>query len=320
MKILVTGGAGYIGSHTVKTLCDEGYDVLVFDNLSSGFKSNIDKRAKFIKGDVLSEKDLSKALKKGVEAVFHFAASKAVGESMSNPQKYSINNICGSINLINTMIKHAVRLFVFSSSAAVYGSPKYIPIDEKHPINPENYYGFTKRKIEEILEWYSTLKGISFASLRYFNAAGYDVDGKVRGKEQNPQNLIPIIMEVADGTRDSMKINGNDYDTRDGTCIRDYIHVTDLAKAHVLALKYIQNGKNITVNLGSENGISVKEVVDEGERIIGRKLNVIAGPRRPGDPAALIASSKLAHELLGWRAKHSDLKTILQTTWDIYKK
>lgn len=319
MKTLVVGGAGYIGSHTVKALCDNGYNVTVFDNLASGFESNIDKRAAFIKGDIHNEGELARALK-GMDAVFHFAAFKAAGESMTEPQKYSYNNICGSISLLKAMLAQHVKLFVFSSSAAVYGSPKYVPIDEKHPLTQENFYGFTKAKIEEILEWYSKLKGIKYASLRYFNAAGYDLDGAICGKEQDPQNLIPIIMEVAEGTRESMKIHGDDYDTRDGTCIRDYIHVNDLADAHVLALKHIEKDSNIIVNLGSENGISVREVVDEAQKVIGKKLNCSVGPRRPGDPASLIASSKLAKQLLGWKPQHSDLRTILETTWNIYKK
>lgn len=318
MKILVTGGAGYIGSHTVKALCDEGHDVTVYDNLSLGKKCNIDKRASFIKADIHSQDNLKKALK-GMQAVFHFAAYKAAGESMIKPQKYSHNNICGSISLLNAMLEQDVKNFVFSSSAAVYGSPKYVPIDEKHPLDQENYYGFTKAKIEEILLWYSRLKGLKYASLRYFNAAGYDIDGKVRGMEQTPQNLIPIIMEVASGKRKSMQIFGDNYDTRDGTCIRDYIHVNDLAKAHVLALTYIQKNSSIIVNLGSERGISVKEVIDEAQNVTGRKLNFTIGKKRPGDPAQLIASSKLAKDKLGWQAKHSDLKTILKTTWEIYK-
>ncbi|MGV8141884.1 MAG: UDP-glucose 4-epimerase GalE, partial [Candidatus Woesearchaeota archaeon] len=228
-KILVIGGAGYIGSHIVDALCDSGHDVVIFDNFSSGFKKNVNSHAKLIVGDILDTDALEKAFKKGFDVVFHFAALKSVGDSMLHADKYSRNNISGTLNVLNMMIKHNVKYFVFSSSAAVYGSPKYLPIDENHPLNPESFYGFTKLDIERFLEWYSKIHGIRFAALRYFNAAGYSPD---KCMEKDPGNLLPIVMEVASGRRKEIKIFGNDYDTKDGTGVRDYIHVLDLADAH----------------------------------------------------------------------------------------
>ena len=251
MNVLVIGGAGYIGSHVVKELNKQGHKVTVFDNLSSGLRQNLFKQNGFIHGDILIKEQLDKAFAQGFDAFIHLAAFKAAGESMVSPEKYSVNNINGTLNIINSAVEHNCKRMVFSSSAAVFGEPQYLPIDEAHPKNPENYYGFTKLKIEEFMAWYEKLRGLRFAALRYFNAAGYDVDGEIYGLEQNPANLLPIIMEVACGMRPKMKIFGNDYDTRDGTCIRDYIHVTDLASAHVKALEYIaKNDKSLTVNLG----------------------------------------------------------------------
>jgi len=242
-NILVTGGAGYIGSHVVHELCDAGHYVTILDNMSTGAEENIDQRADFIKGDLLNDFDLEKAFSNNPEIVFHFAAFKSAGESMTKPDKYAENNICGTLHLLNKMVEKRAKGFVFSSSAAVYGDPQYLPIDEKHPLNPINYYGYTKLAIEENLKWYSQLKGINFAALRYFNATGYDVKGRIFGKERNPANLSPIVMEVAYGLRDKMQIFGNDYETEDGTCIRDYIHVNDLATAHVKAMDYIASLK-----------------------------------------------------------------------------
>jgi UDP-glucose 4-epimerase len=219
------------------------------------------------------------------------------------------------------MSESGIKFLVFSSSATVFGEPQYIPIDEKHPLNPENYYGFTKLEIERFMGWYDRLKGIHFASLRYFNAAGYDVKGRISGLEKNPANLIPVIMEVAVGMRRELPIYGNDYDTRDGTCIRDYIHVSDLAAAHSVALDYIsKNDKSLTVNLGSETDTTVLEVLEAARRISGRPIPSSVTGRRSGDPATLTASSKLARELLGWKAEHSGIDTIIQSTWEVYKK
>jgi UDP-glucose 4-epimerase len=239
---------------------------------------------------------------------------------MLNPEKYARNNISGTVNIINAACLAGIKNIVFSSSAAVYGEPQYLPIDEKHPTVPENFYGFTKLDIERFLEWYDKLKNIRYAALRYFNAAGYDVNGRLTGLEQNPANLLPIIMETACGMRKEMQIFGNDYDTADGTCIRDYIHVNDLAKGHVSALDYlIKNDKSIVVNLGSELGFSVTEVIETARKITGKPIPAKIVGRRSGDPAKLSASCSLAYELLGWKARHSDLETLLKTSWEVYK-
>ena len=238
MKVLVIGGAGYIGSHVVKEMMKAGHEVAVFDNLSSGLRCNLFPQNEFIYGNILIQADIEAAFAKGFDAFVHLAAFKAAGESMILPEKYSVNNITGTLNIMNAAVKYGCKKMIFSSSAAVFGSPEYLPIDEDHPKNPENYYGFTKLEIERFMGWYDKLKGMRFAALRYFNAAGYDPDGEIRGLEQNPQNLLPRVMEVAAGMKSGMKVFGTDYDTRDGTCIRDYVHVTDLARAHVMALDY----------------------------------------------------------------------------------
>ncbi|MBP5447961.1 MAG: UDP-glucose 4-epimerase GalE, partial [Treponema sp.] len=303
MNVLVIGGAGYIGSHVVKELNKQGHKVTVFDNLSSGLRQNLFKQNGFIHGDILIKEQLDRAFAQGFDAFIHLAAFKAAGESMVSPEKYSVNNITGTLNIINSAVEHNCKLMVFSSSAAVFGEPQYLPIDEAHPKNPENYYGFTKLKIEEFMAWYEKLRGLRFAALRYFYAAGFDVDGEIYGLEQNPANLLPIIMEVACGMRPKMKIFGNDYDTRDGTCIRDYLHVTDLAVAHVKALEYIaKNDKSLTVNLGSEKGTTVTEMVEAARRITGKPIPADYVERRPGDPASLVASAKYAADVLGWKA------------------
>ena len=235
-------------------------------------------------------------------------------------EKYSINNITGTLNIMNAAVKHNCKKMIFSSSAAVFGSPEYLPIDEDHPKNPENYYGFTKLEIERFMNWYDQLRGMRFAALRYFNAAGYDPEGEIRGLEQNPANLLPRVMEVAAGMKSGMKVFGTDYDTRDGTCIRDYVHVTDLARAHVMALDYItKNDKSLTVNLGTEKGTTVKEIIDAARKITGKEIPSEDVERRPGDPACLYATSKRAKELLGWEPKYSDVDTLVKTTWEVYK-
>ena len=321
MKVLVIGGAGYIGSHVVKELMAKGHEVTVFDNLSSGLRQNLFKENGFIHGDILNTESLDSAFALGFDAFVHLAAFKAAGESMIKPEKYSVNNITGTLNILNAAVKHGCLNMVFSSSAAVFGSPKYLPIDEKHPNDPENYYGYTKLDIEHFMAWYDKLKGLKFAALRYFNAAGYDVDGVLSGLEQNPANLLPVIMEVAAGMRKELQVFGNDYDTPDGTCIRDYVHVTDLARAHVLALDYITSKKeSITVNLGSETGVSVTEMLEAARRITGEPIPAKYVGRRPGDPACLYATSKYAYEKLGWKAEHSDVDTLISSTWNVYKK
>lgn len=319
-KVLVTGGAGYIGSHVVQLLCDEGHSVTVFDNFSLGRRENIDPRVnEIIEGDLLNKDDLKKAFEQKFDAVIHFAAWKAAGESMIKPQKYSENNIIGTINLLNQMVESNVNNIVFSSSAAVYGVPQYLPIDENHPVNPTNYYGYTKLCIEQNLEWYSKLLKINYSALRYFNATGYDINEKIKGKEKNPANLSPIVMEVAAGEREEMDVYGNDYDTKDGTCIRDYIHVNDLADAHLKAMNYIMsNDSNLVLNLGSENGHSVLDVISAAEEVVGKKINFNIADRRYGDPDKLVASSNLAKKVLGWEAKYSDLKNIFSSMMNVY--
>jgi UDP-glucose 4-epimerase len=318
LKVLVIGGAGYIGSHVAREFLDRGDEVAVFDNLSSGVRENLFPESRFVMGDILDYPALEAATR-GMDAIVHLAAFKAAGESMIVPEKYSLNNIAGTVNILNAAVAAGVRKLVFSSSAATYGEPEYLPIDERHPTNPENYYGFTKLEIERIMGWYDRLKGLKFASLRYFNASGYDASGRIRGLEKNPANLIPIIMEVACGIRPELVLYGDDYPTEDGTCVRDYVHVSDLATAHALALDAIgRTGASLTVNLGSERGFSVKQVLDRAREITGRPIPAKVGPRRPGDPARLVASSALASERLGWKATRSSVDEIVKTTWDAY--
>ena len=318
MKVLVTGGAGYIGSHVVLALCEEGNNVVVLDDLSTGNREAVDKRALFIQGSTLNDNDLSKGLN-DVDAVIHLAAFKAAGESMIHPEKYSHNNITGTITLLNAMAKHGVNKFIFSSSAAVYGYPKYLPLDENHPLEPINYYGFTKLEIERILEWYGELKGLRFAALRYFNAAGYDSLGRITSLENNPENLIPIVMEVASGRRKKMEVFGDNYDTDDGTGVRDYIHVTDLATAHVKCIEYLNENTSLTVNLATGESHSVMDIINLTKEISGRDIPFDIVDRRPGDPAKLYASTNQAFKALNWEAEYSDLKTLLETTWKVYQ-
>jgi len=318
MKILVTGGAGYIGSHVVIALCEGGYEVVVLDDLSTGNREAVDNRAEFIQGSTLNNDNVATALN-GVDAVIHLAAFKAAGESMIDPGKYSQNNISGTISLLNAMITNGVDKFIFSSTAAVYGYPKYLPLDENHPLEPINYYGFTKLEIERILKWYGELKGLKFAALRYFNAAGYDPEGRIRFLENNPANLIPIVMEVASGRREKMEVFGNDYDTSDGTGVRDYIHVTDLASAHVKAIEYLKTNDSITVNLATGESHSVLDIIQETKEVSGKDIPFNIVDRRPGDPAELYAGTTLAFDQLNWRVKHSDLNALIKTTWQVYK-
>ncbi len=318
MKILVTGGAGYIGSHVVLDLLEADHDVIILDDLSLGREQNIHPDAQFIFGSTLDNEALKVCFRDQVDTVIHLAAFKAAGESMTDPEKYSKNNISGTINLLNAMTDHGVDTFVFSSTAAVYGYPEYLPIDEDHPTEPINYYGFTKLVIESFLEWYGKLRGLKYASLRYFNAAGYDPKGRILGLEQNPANLLPIVMEVASGVRDKMEVFGDDYDTPDGTGVRDYIHVSDLASAHVKALDYLQSGDSIMVNLATGKGYSVMEVIENAREITGHPIPYEITARRDGDPAKLIATSKSAGELLGWETKFSDLESLLKSTLRVY--
>ncbi|EMN68376.1 UDP-glucose 4-epimerase GalE [Leptospira interrogans] len=317
---MITGGVGYIGSHVVALLLEKKHELVIVDNLEKGNRSNLFSETQLIQGNIQDESVLENAFSKPIDAVFHFAAWKAAGESMTDPSKYALNNINGTLKLLTFMEKAGTNQFIFSSSAAVYGSPEYLPIDEKHPVRPENYYGYTKLAIEQNLKWYETLKGFKFAALRYFNAAGYDPKGRVRGLERTPANLLPIIMEAAVGIRKDFEVFGTDYETPDGSCVRDYIHVTDLAKAHVLSLDYLDSEKkSLTVNLGSEKGYSVLEMVRLAEEVVGRSIPHKISGRRAGDPAKLLASSAMAQRLLQWVPEYSEAKTLLKTMWDVYQ-
>ena len=320
MHILVIGGAGYIGSHVVKELLKNNVQVTVLDDLSTGQEINLFPETSFVKGSILDVPLLKQTLSQNVDGVIFLAGKKAVGESMINPEKYSTTNLIGSVNILNCMAEYGVKKFIFSSSAAVYGAPQYTPIDEKHPVNPMSFYGFTKLAMERLLKWYDELKGIRFVALRYFNAVGYDAEAAIKGLEKNPQNLLPIIMEVAIQKREKLSIFGNDYETPDGTCLRDYIHVTDLATGHWKALEYLNNGgSSEIINLGTGKGISVKEMVEKTQEIIGKNIPHSYEGRRPGDPAIVVASADKAKQLLNWQAKHSDLENIIKTTWAVYK-
>ena len=318
MKILVTGGAGYIGSHVVLLLCDEGHDIIVLDNLSLGTKEAVDKRAVFIEGSILNKEELIKSLA-NVDAVIHLAAYKSAGESMQNPQKYSENNVLGSMNLLRAMIEENVKNIIFSSSAAVYGLPEYLPLDEKHPLKPINHYGYTKLQTEKTIDLYGKEKQIRYINLRYFNAAGYDALGRITSLEKNPANLIPSVMEVASGKRNKLLIYGNDFETIDGTGVRDYIHVSDLARAHLAALYLISEQQSTTLNLGSEKQYSVMEVIRSAEKITGKQIPYEIVDRREGDPDKIYASTEKAQNLLKWSAEASELDNIIETTWRIYK-
>lgn len=321
MKAGIIGGAGYIGSHVVLELLQAGHEVLILDDLSSGNLINVPRNpsVSFMEGDFTDPVVLAGFLSRGPEVIFHFAAAKAAGESMLVPEKYSRQNIRGTLQLLEQMQETPCRLFVFSSTAAVYGNPQRMPVDETHPRQPENYYGFTKLVIEDQLAWLSRLRGLHYAALRYFNAAGYDPAGRIRGLEKNPANLMPVLMEVATGARSQFEIFGTDYGTPDGTCIRDYIHVSDLARAHVLAMDFIVGkNENLLVNLGTEQGLSVLEIYQAACEVVGRTLPVVYAGRRPGDPEQLIASSRKARELLGWEARIKDPRDFLKSMWQVY--
>jgi len=322
MHILVIGGAGYIGSHVAREFLDNGYKITVYDNFSSGKEENIFADEKLVRGDVLDFDLLDKTMSEGkFDGIIHLSAFKAAGESQIIPEKYSVNNITGTINILNAATKNGISKIIFSSTAAVYGEPQYLPIDENHPTCPANYYGFTKLEIERILEWYDKLKGLKYVALRYFNAAGYDPKGRIYGLETNPQNLLPIVMEVAAGIRQNLTIFGNDWDTRDGTCIRDYIHVSDLAAAHKQAFEHLlKTNESLTVNLGSQTGVSVKEMVETARKITGKEIKAEYGDRRDGDPSVVLATAAKAEEILGFKAQCSDINSLISTTWGVYKR
>ena len=320
MKILVTGGAGYIGSHVVYELIDQGHDVTILDDMSLGLEENIDPRSIFVQGSTHSDSDLDSVLSVGFDGIIHLAAWKAAGESMTDPAKYAHNNLIGTINLLNACDRHGIKRFVFSSTSSVYGNPEYIPIDENHPTDPISYYGETKLQVEKNLKWFSELKGIRFGVLRYFNAAGYDIKGRIKGREKNALNLIPIAMEVAAGIREKMQVFGENYDTHDGTGVRDYIHVSDLAIAHMKALNYIsENDKDLLVNLATGEGHSVLDVINKSKEVSGKDIPFDIVGRRAGDPATVVAVSNRANKVLDWSTKYSDLDTLIRTAWNVYK-
>ena len=319
--ILIVGGAGYIGSHLNKVISRRGIETVVFDNLVYGHKDFV-KWGTFEKGDLKNIDDIRAVFKKyPIEAVMHFAAFTYVGESVEDPQKYYTNNVKNTLNLLQVMLEENVKYFVFSSTCATYGNPVEIPITENHPQNPINPYGKGKLMVETVLNDYSDAYGLKYASLRYFNAAGADPEGEV-GELHNPEtHLIPLILDVAAGRREDIKIFGTDYDTPDGTCIRDYIHVTDLAEAHILALEYLQNGgESDFFNLGNGNGFSVKEVIETAEEVTGKDIKAVEAERRAGDPPILVGSSDKAKEKLNWKPKYDELSTIIETAWNWHKK
>ena len=317
--ILVVGGAGYIGSHVVKALRGAGRQPIVFDNLSTGLRENLFPEIPFIHGDLMIPEQIHEAMK-DVRAVIHLAALKAAGDSMVEPERYALHNLNGTVNLLNAATTEGVQHFVFSSSAAVYGEPQYLPLDENHPTEPANFYGQTKLQIETLLLWFSRLKNMRYASLRYFNAAGYDPQGVLKGLEKEPNNLLPLVLETILGWRDTLEVYGTDYDTTDGSCIRDYIHVSDLADAHVKALDYLEKeDQDLVVNLGTSKGISVLEVLEAARRVSGVEIPVTLSNRRPGDPAVVLASAEKAERLLGWRPQFSDVETLLETMLSAYR-
>lgn len=317
--ILVVGGAGYIGSHVVKALRDAGRQPVVFDNLSTGLRENLFPDIPFIHGDLLIPEQVRVAMR-GIRSVIHLAALKAAGDSMLEPERYALHNLNGTVNLLHAAGTAGVRHFVFSSSAAVYGEPQYLPLDENHPTEPANFYGQTKLQIEMLLSWFSRLRNMRYAGLRYFNAAGYDPDGEVRGLEKEPNNLLPLVLETLLGWRENLEVYGTDYDTEDGSCIRDYIHVSDLADAHLRALSFLEEqDEDLVLNLGTSKGISVLEILDAAKKVSGMDLPVILSARRPGDPAVVIASAEKAERLLEWSPAFSDVETILKTMLAAYR-
>lgn len=322
MKVLVTGGAGFIGSVTTLELINQGYEVVVLDNLSNGHKNAVPDRAKFIKADLLDIDKLNNILRKEkVEAVIHFAGFIAVGESVKEPLKYTKNNIISGHNLLESMRLNKIKKIIFSSSAAVYGDPERIPIQENDRLSPTSPYGETKLIFEKFLGWCDTAYGIRSVCLRYFNAAGADIENDL-GEDHDPEtHLIPLVIKTALGQRKSIEIFGTDYNTPDGTCIRDYIHVKDLAAAHVLALKYLEKGGTSNFyNLGSSKGYSVREVIDICKEITKKTINAVDVSRRPGDPPQLVASNDKIRKELGFSFKHSDLRTIVESAWAWHKK
>ena len=321
MKILVVGGAGYIGSHMVKLLRLNQFDVVVLDDLSGGYRDAVFD-AELVVGQVLEHKLLAHLFQQHIfDAVMHFASFIQVGESVAEPAKYYNNNLTATLGLLDAMRSANVKHFIFSSTAAVYGNPEYVPIDERHPKHPINPYGRSKWMIEQILEDYNNAYGLKSICLRYFNAAGADQEGKLGERHLPETHLIPLVLQVASGRREEISIYGVDYDTPDGTCIRDYIHVNDLCNAHLLALRrLLTGGESTQFNLGNGTGFSVKEVIETTRKVTGKEIPVCIEARREGDPPILVADSRMAQEKLGWHVQFTDLKTIIADAWEWEKK
>lgn len=318
MRILVLGGAGYIGSHTALELIKAGEEVVVADNLVTGYRKAVPEGAAFYEGDIHNRAFLDALFEKeSIDAVIHFAAYSLVGESVTNPLKYYDNNLCGTRVLLESMVAHHVDKIVFSSTAATYGEPENIPILETDRTCPTNPYGETKLAMEKMFHWTANAHDLRYVSLRYFNACGADASGTI-GEAHNPEShLIPLILQVPNRKREAISIYGTDYDTPDGTCIRDYIHVTDLAQAHILAVRYLASGgKSDIFNLGNGIGYSVREVIDVARNVTGHPIPAVETPRRAGDPARLVASSEKARKVLGWNPQHASLEEIIASAWN----
>lgn len=321
MAILVLGGAGYIGSHTVYELVAQGEDVVIADNLETGHIEAVHEKARFYQGDIRNREFIDSVFdKEKIDAVIHFAANSLVGESMTNPLKYYDNNLCGTKVLLESMVAHGIDKIVFSSTAATYGEPESIPILETDRTCPTNTYGETKLSMEKMFHWTGKAHNLRYVSLRYFNACGAHESGNI-GEAHNPEShLIPLILQVPNGKREAITVFGEDYDTKDGTCVRDYIHVTDLAQAHILAVKYLREGKESNIfNLGNGVGFTVNEVIESAREVTGHKIPAVISERRAGDPATLIASSEKAKKILGWNPEHADLKEIIASAWKWHK-
>ena len=321
MSILVLGGAGYIGSHTALELARAGREVVVADSLVTGFRSAIPEGARFYHGDIRDFDSLDDLFhREKIDAVIHFAAYSLVGESVTNPLKYYDNNLYGTKVLLEAMVKNDIKKIVFSSTAATYGEPENIPILESDRTCPTNPYGETKLAMEKMFKWTAAAHGLRYVSLRYFNACGADESGTI-GEAHNPEShLIPLILQVPNGKREAISIYGTDYNTPDGTCIRDYIHVTDLAQAHILAVQYLENGGESDIfNLGNGVGYSVREVIETARRITGHPIPAVEAERRAGDPARLVASSEKAKKILGWKPVHDSLDEIIASAWNWHK-
>ncbi len=319
--ILVVGGAGYIGTHMVRLLLEEGFQVIILDNLSRG-NEDLLPGGIFIKGDLGNEALLDDLFKTHpVEAVMHFAAYALVGESVESPLEYYRNNVSATVRLLDAMIRHQVKSFIFSSSAAVYGEPGEVPIRETHPCDPTNPYGTTKRMVEKILADCDAAYGLRYASLRYFNAAGAHPSGDIGERHDPESHLIPLILKVALGERDYIKVFGTDYPTHDGTCVRDYIHVNDLGRAHILALEALLNdAESAAYNLGNSKGYSVYEVIETARRVTGHPVPAVEEGRRAGDPAVLVADSEKIRKALGWAPEYEDLEVIIQSAWKWHQR